>query len=47
VALSRALHERGITHDLAVLPGPHDQPWLRETGTLEMLLWQDRALFGS
>src|SRR6266545_220082 len=47
VAFSRALRERGIEHDLVVLPGPHDQPWLREVGTLEMLLWHDRVLRGS
>jgi enterochelin esterase-like enzyme len=41
-ALSRALSERKIAHELRVLPGPHDQPWLREAGTLEMLLWHDR-----
>lgn len=40
-ALSRALASHGIAHDFLVLPGPHDQPWLRESGTLEMLLWQD------
>ena len=47
VALSRELKKKGIPHDLAVLPGPHDQPFLRESGTLEMLLWHDRALSGS
>ena len=46
VALSRELKKKGIPHDLAVLPGPHDQPFLREAGTLEMLLWHDRALLG-
>jgi enterochelin esterase-like enzyme len=46
VALSRELKQRGVPHELAVLPGPHDQPWLREAGTLEMLLWHDRALQG-
>jgi enterochelin esterase-like enzyme len=46
VALSRELKQRGVAHDLLVLPGPHDQPWLREAGTLEMLLWHDRALQG-
>jgi enterochelin esterase-like enzyme len=44
LALSRELRKKGIPHDLAVLPGPHDQPFLREAGTLEMLLWHDRAL---
>jgi hypothetical protein len=42
VALSLALEKRNVRHDLTVLPGPHDQPWLREAGTLEMLLWHDR-----
>jgi enterochelin esterase-like enzyme len=46
VALSRELKQRGVAHDLVVLPGPHDQPWLREAGTLEMLLWHDRAFQG-
>jgi len=35
-----------VARDLLVLPGWHDQPWLREAGTLEMLLWHDRALRG-
>ncbi|MET0594308.1 MAG: hypothetical protein ABW133_16520 [Polyangiaceae bacterium] len=47
VALSRELEKKGVAHDRAVLPGPHDQPFLREVGTLEMLLWHDRALSGS
>jgi enterochelin esterase-like enzyme len=46
VALARELGRRGVAHDFAILPGPHDQPWLREVGTLEMLLWHDRALQG-
>ncbi|UQA55060.1 alpha/beta hydrolase [Polyangium aurulentum] len=41
-ALAGALGKRGIAHELLVLPGPHDQPWLREVGTLEMLRWHDR-----
>jgi pimeloyl-ACP methyl ester carboxylesterase len=41
-ALSIELTKRQINHDTIVLPGPHDQPWLREVGTLEMLLWHDR-----
>ncbi len=40
-ALSQALRARGIAHELQVLPGPHDQPWLRESGTIEMLRWHD------
>jgi len=42
VALAAALKKRGVAHELMVLPGPHDQPWLREAGTIEMLLWHDR-----
>jgi enterochelin esterase-like enzyme len=47
LALSRELKRRGVAHDFVALPGPHDQPWLREAGTLEMLLWHDRVLSGS
>lgn len=41
-ALARDLAARKLPHELRVLPGPHDQPWLREAGTPEMLLWLDR-----
>lgn len=41
-ALAKALSARGVANELRVLPGPHDQPWLREAGTIEMLLYQDR-----
>jgi enterochelin esterase-like enzyme len=40
--VAAALRKKGVEHDLRVLPGPHDQPWLREAGTIEMLLWHDR-----
>ena len=43
-ALSQQLREHGVPHALRVLPGPHNQPWLREVGTLEMLLWHSRQL---
>jgi enterochelin esterase-like enzyme len=43
-ALARRLRELGVAGELRVPPGPHDQPWLREIGTLEALLWQDREL---
>jgi len=43
-ALSRELRDRGVPHTLRVPPGPHNQPWLREVGTLEMLLWHSRQL---
>jgi enterochelin esterase-like enzyme len=42
--LAKALGQRKVTCELRVSPGPHDQPWLRETGTAEMLLFHDRAL---
>ncbi|WP_394838344.1 hypothetical protein LVJ94_15700 [Pendulispora rubella] len=44
-ALARELGKRSIRPrllSLRVLPGPHDQPWLRESGTLDMLLWHDQ-----
>lgn len=41
-ALSAEHSKRHVAHDAIVLPGPHDQPWLREVGTLEMLRWHDR-----
>nr|WP_153819141.1 hypothetical protein [Polyangium spumosum] len=45
-ALSAELGKRKVPHDAIVLPGPHDQPWLREVGTLEMLRWHDRRFRG-
>ncbi len=42
--LAERLNERGIPAALSVPPGPHDQRFLREAGTLELLLWHDRAL---
>jgi len=45
-ALAAELGKRKVPHDAIVLPGPHDQPWLREVGTLEMLRWHDRRFRG-
>lgn len=42
--LSKRLTQRGIANTFSVSPGPHDQRWLREVGTLEMLFHYDRAL---
>lgn len=39
--LARSLRDKGLPCAHRILPGPHDQPWLREAGTLEMLLWHD------
>jgi hypothetical protein len=33
----------GVKNSLEVTVGAHDQLWLREVGTLTMLLWHDRA----
>jgi hypothetical protein len=41
-ALSKALTKKGVAHDFTMPPGPHNQPFLRDSGTLEMLLWHDR-----
>jgi hypothetical protein len=43
-ALSAMLTRKGVANDLVVLPGQHDQVFLREAGTMEMLLWHDRRL---
>ncbi|HEX6764474.1 MAG TPA: hypothetical protein VF103_03330, partial [Polyangiaceae bacterium] len=42
--LVEALGKRGISAASSAPPGPHDQRFLREAGTLELLLWHDRAL---
>ena len=34
----------GIEHDYADVPGPHDYPFNRGPGSIEMLLWHDRVL---
>ncbi len=44
VALSNQLAKLSVDNTLSVLPGPHNQPFLREIGTLEMLSWHDRVL---
>jgi hypothetical protein len=43
-ALSGRLRGLGVPHDFVAPPGAHTQPFLRDSGTLEMLLWHDRAL---
>ncbi len=43
-ALSRALKEQGGRVEFSARRGPHSQGWLREVGSLETLLWHDRAL---
>ncbi|MEM9692100.1 MAG: hypothetical protein AAGA56_06125 [Myxococcota bacterium] len=41
--LSQQLKKRSVEHDWLMPPGPHNQPFLRESGTLEMLLWHERV----
>ena len=41
------LNERGLSATLTLAEGPHDQTFLREAGSLEMLLFQARALSAS
>jgi enterochelin esterase-like enzyme len=43
-ALARHLRRQGARFTLDVLPGPHDQHWLRGAGTLAMLAWHDYTL---
>lgn len=45
-ALVKELKKRSVAVEHRLLPGPHDQPWLREVGTLEALLWHDRRAGG-
>lgn len=40
-ALARGLTQAGTQATLVELPGPHDQPWLRRSGTARMLQWLD------
>lgn len=41
-ALAAAFKAKGLAATYRVVPGPHDQLWLREAGTIETLLWLDR-----
>lgn len=43
LALARAVGEAGVPVALRDSPGPHDQPWLRETGSIELLLAHERG----
>jgi pimeloyl-ACP methyl ester carboxylesterase len=46
-ALASAFKAKGLATTYRVVPGPHDQPWLREAGTIEALLWLDRISYGT
>ncbi len=41
---SAAWREAGLEHDFLEVPGPHDYPFNRGPGAIEMLLWHDRVL---
>lgn len=41
---SSAWGASGVAHDFEELPGPHDYPFNRGPGAIEMLLWHDRGL---
>lgn len=43
-AASAKMNEAGVSHDLVVVPGPHNYDFNRGPGCAEMLLWQERAL---
>jgi hypothetical protein len=44
VGASRAWAAAGVTHDFADLVGPHDYIFNRGPGSIELMLWHDRAL---
>jgi pimeloyl-ACP methyl ester carboxylesterase len=46
-ALAAAFKSKSLATTYRVVPGPHDQPWLREAGTIETLLWLDRIGYGA
>jgi hypothetical protein len=43
-ATSHALDAAGLAHDFDEVRGPHDYVFNRGPGSIELLLWQDRAL---
>ena len=42
LAFANELTRRRVVNDFIARPGQHDQTFLRESGSLEMLLWHDR-----
>jgi hypothetical protein len=42
--LDKRLRSKGIPHEFALTPGPHDYPWNKGPGGIEMLLFHDRVL---
>ncbi len=43
-ATSQAMRAAGLDHEFLEVPGPHDYPFNRGPGAIEMLLWHDRLL---
>jgi enterochelin esterase-like enzyme len=43
-ATSESWKSAGIAHEFVEVPGPHDYPFNRGPGAIEMLLWHDRLL---
>lgn len=44
VGVSRAWRAAGVAHDFADVPGPHDYVFNRGPGSIELLMFHDRAL---
>lgn len=44
--LDQRLTQKNIPHAFRITPGPHDYPWNKGAGGVEMLLFHDRALRG-
>jgi iron(III)-salmochelin esterase len=44
VGVSQAWRACGVAHDFLDVPGPHDYSFNRGPGSIELLLWHDRAL---
>lgn len=43
-ATSQAMRAESVEHELLTVPGPHDYPFNRGPGAIEMMLWHDRGL---
>ncbi|MBH24348.1 MAG: hypothetical protein CMH57_07850 [Myxococcales bacterium] len=44
--LSKRLGEMGVEHRFTILPGRHNKRFVKGPGSIELLLFQDRALWG-
>lgn len=44
ITLDAALTKLGVAHEFEMTEGPHDYPWNRGPGAIEMLTWHDRVL---